>query len=207
MFELWKVMGRVMLDKGFLQRLRSSINNQTLDPGADNQSLQKALVKDKAYLTRFERGEVQYWLRDEVFVDTLEKLEERWTSQNKVKEFKDGFDKAGGLYAAAALALFDKLFSRLLTNGADLTEFGFRKPEQKLGANQHRDEKILDDNQRKQLVSFLTDDRVEKLFNILERLGWDSACREAVSFEPTYEHEHDGSSSSPSMSMKRPRGY
>jgi len=176
MVELWKVMGRAMIDEDFLDKLLGASNNPKQDlknAETSDQALLTELKKDRYRLSRFERGELDYWLRDEAFVTMLRELAR---ARTKLPEPAVG-PKLLELHAAVALVLFDKQFRQLVqTRPEDLNEFlfsSFSKPD------------------IAKIADFLEDPRVVKAFTVLERLGWTQSCREGMSFDSGYIHEHD----------------
>jgi len=166
MFELWAVMGRTMVDKEFLGELLDGSHNATTE--LDDLELYDLLLKKGYRTSRFERGEIKYWLEDELFVEMLRELAAAFaTTVDPSASNRPEF------HAAVALTLFDKQFQRSIRNAK---QFGFN----------------LSGPEIEGVESFLANPKVQRSFRVLERLGWDSSCAEGLTHDPGYIHKHDG---------------
>jgi serine/threonine protein kinase len=182
--------------------------------------LQSFMIRRGNRLSRFEVGELYYWLSDALFVEIVGDLASAWQHYKPPKKLDDDF------YASVALTLFDKQFrDAIIAARSDENQIGGRA----LLAKENLEKSFnfnLQQSDIDALANFLTDAEVaspsmkkvsakssqkkapapravekspaekpsvQKSFRILEGLGWSPVCFEGLSFDKSYKHVHPNS--------------
>lgn len=219
MVEFWAVMGKAMIEDEALQELLGIGHSGKIV--RSEAELHSFMIQKRKRLSRFEVGELYYWLSDALFVEIVGDLAAAWQHYKPTKKLDDDF------YASLALTLFDKQFrDAIIAASSDEDPAGGRASLAKENLEKSFNFS-LQQSDINVLADFLTDAEVgssspkkaaaakargrkgasgktvekspgekpsvQKSFRILEGLGWSPVCFEGLSFDKSYRHVHPNS--------------
>jgi hypothetical protein len=191
MLVLWEVMGKAMLDGGFLDGLLGG-SYKTIR--LNEKELYERLLGDGHRLSRLEREDLTMWLKDELFVGMMRELVDAWTTGRIAKNYPNDLENPSEFHAAAALSLLDDQFRQFFQT-------------QNKNPDQLRDQFQFELTQQEieWIARFLEIPKVVTSFLAIKRLYWDSSCYEAMT--PILGGTAPRSSPASSIPQPGPRGY